>query len=49
MNWEDSERYISACIAAKKTLQFLPVPPKDLRRQQIYQLKVLHDLMECQD
>ena len=49
MNWEDSERYISACIVAKKTLQFLPVPPKDLRRQQIYQLKVLHDLMECQD
>lgn len=49
MDWEASERYIAACILAKKTLQFLPVPPKDLRRQQIYQLKVLYDLMQSQE
>lgn len=49
MDWKYSERYISACMVAKKTLQFLPVLPKDLRRQQIHQLKVLHDLMACQD
>lgn len=49
MDWEVSERYIAACILAKKTIGFLPEPPKDLRRQQIYQLKVLHDLMEEQE
>lgn len=41
-----SEDYITACMVAKQTLQFLPEPPADLQRRHVYIVKVCYDLSQ---
>lgn len=37
-----SEDYIDACILAKKTLSFLPEPPRELQRRHFHILRIFH-------
>lgn len=41
-----SEDYITACMAAKQTIQFLPNPPVGLQRRHVYLIKICHDLSQ---
>lgn len=39
-----SERYLGACMVAKRTTHFLPAPPEGLQRRHIYILKTCYNL-----
>ncbi len=41
-----SEDYITACMVAKQTLQFLPESPADLQRRHVYIVKICYDLSQ---
>lgn len=44
-----SEDYIGACMYAKRTVQFLPEPPPELKRRHIYLIKICYDLSSKSD